>query len=237
MDTDLSTAPDVAKIAGRLVDLQRDPGVLSPREQQLVADVSALLAEWRRLARVLEGRRLDTGLQATVWRRLHPEDGSRGASIHGLATELGLKPYRVQQLARREESERWAEAYPAESIIRRLIRPWRNNGLCDTVFDALWYLTREERARVAARIALGDGRNAMSPIYQLWRHVRSGDVYAVATDPDTTIVAAAGPLHHSEQEAALAGDFDDDPDVRDDLAEHSDEYGLVEARCRYTVDG
>lgn len=66
----------------------------------------------------------------------------------------------------------------------------------------------------------------MTTTYELWQHKVSGEVYAVAHDCKT-ISAAAGPLHSSEWDAALTGDFDDDPEVREDLTNDSSSYKLV----------
>jgi len=63
-------------------------------------------------------------------------------------------------------------------------------------------------------------------IYQLWQHMTSGEVYVVQTDYGM-LLAAAGPLDYTEHAQALSGDFDDDPDVREDLTNHPDQYRLV----------
>jgi hypothetical protein len=54
----------------------------------------------------------------------------------------------------------------------------------------------------------------MATTFQTWRHKISGELYAVAFERDE-LFAASGPLHYSEAEAALAGNFDDDPEVRE----------------------
>jgi hypothetical protein len=64
--------------------------------------------------------------------------------------------------------------------------------------------------------------------YQLWKHDTSGDVYVVAIENYGTIVSAAGPLDHSTYAQALAGDFDDDHELRDDLIANNGFYTVYQ---------
>ncbi len=63
---------------------------------------------------------------------------------------------------------------------------------------------------------------------QLWRHVRSGEVWAVALGPDGQIIGACGPLDESEQDHRLLPEFHYDPEEAEDIRGHEDEFVLVE---------
>ena len=52
---------------------------------------------------------------------------------------------------------------------------------------------------------------------QIWAHVNSGERYIVVINEQGDVVEAAGPLHHSEINAALRDGFDSDGDVVTDL--------------------
>lgn len=58
---------------------------------------------------------------------------------------------------------------------------------------------------------------------EIWKHGIAGEVFAVKTKQDR-VVAAAGPLHHSEIENARTGNFDSDNELVDDLNRDADEY-------------
>jgi hypothetical protein len=62
-------------------------------------------------------------------------------------------------------------------------------------------------------------------IYQIWQHNVSGECYAVLV-VGGIVMGASGPLHHSDLDAALAGNWDNDEEVRHDLANHPDDYTL-----------
>lgn len=59
---------------------------------------------------------------------------------------------------------------------------------------------------------------------QLWQHSTSGEKYVVVVDTDGVVVQATGPLHHSEIDTALRGDFDSNPELVDDLNADTDSY-------------
>jgi hypothetical protein len=61
---------------------------------------------------------------------------------------------------------------------------------------------------------------------QIWRHSKSGEDFVVKVDDGGQAIEAAGPLHHSEVEAALKGDFDTDPEMVADMNEHGENYVL-----------
>lgn len=62
---------------------------------------------------------------------------------------------------------------------------------------------------------------------RLWQHKKSGDVYAVRYEFDDDfylhVMQAAGPLHHSEFDAALDG-FEDDPELAEVIDLHQFDY-------------
>ena len=62
---------------------------------------------------------------------------------------------------------------------------------------------------------------------QIWAHNKSGEQYVI-TEMDGEVVAAAGPLHYSEIALVLSEGFDSDDELVADIAEHEDEYRLVE---------
>lgn len=57
----------------------------------------------------------------------------------------------------------------------------------------------------------------------IWRHRHSGERYAVRLNEEGNLIAAAGPLHYLEIDHALAGDYDDDPPLREWI---TDEEGV-----------
>ena len=65
---------------------------------------------------------------------------------------------------------------------------------------------------------------------QIWQHITSGDRYAVEVDSYNQVVGATGPLHYSDIPAVLAGDWDLDPDVTQDIREDADNYRDVTSR-------
>ena len=70
-------------------------------------------------------------------------------------------------------------------------------------------------------------------IRQLWAHHRSGDVYVVELR-GSTVVAASGPLHYSEQGAALQAGVEYDPDVTAAVAADQESYRYLSSglyRC------
>lgn len=64
---------------------------------------------------------------------------------------------------------------------------------------------------------------------QLWRHRKSGDLYVIRLggDNEPVVVDATGPLHHSEVDTALRGDFDSDPELADWINENGDDFDWV----------
>ena len=61
-------------------------------------------------------------------------------------------------------------------------------------------------------------------ITQIWAHIASGEKYAVEIDGNDQVVGAAGPLHYSEIDQAIAGDWDADRDVTEDIKADADSY-------------
>lgn len=66
---------------------------------------------------------------------------------------------------------------------------------------------------------------------QLWQHTASGEKYAARADRDGNILNATGPLHHSEIEAAMSGNFDGDIDTIEDLTQNRELYTMIEERA------
>ncbi len=65
------------------------------------------------------------------------------------------------------------------------------------------------------------------PARQLWQHVTSGERYVVEIQSGR-VVEAAGPLHHGEIEAVMAGDFNCDPELAEDIDGDQGSYRLAE---------
>lgn len=63
---------------------------------------------------------------------------------------------------------------------------------------------------------------------QIWQHRTSGERYIVLVNTHTSeILEAAGPLHHSDISTALAGDYNADPELVEELGYEPDAYRLV----------
>jgi hypothetical protein len=63
--------------------------------------------------------------------------------------------------------------------------------------------------------------------YQLWMHKKSGETYVVEIAGNGKVFKANGPLHYSEEDAALDGDFDNDEDTRLWIEANQDDFNLV----------
>jgi hypothetical protein len=66
--------------------------------------------------------------------------------------------------------------------------------------------------------------------YEIWRHKTSGDAFAVHVTENGTVLAAAGPLHYTEHDGALADGFDADADLADELNADAESYRLERRR-------
>lgn len=63
---------------------------------------------------------------------------------------------------------------------------------------------------------------------EIWRHVRSGELFAVELPAvPGPVVGAAGPLGVGEVKRALAGDFDSDLRLANKLWLHGEDYVVV----------
>ena len=59
---------------------------------------------------------------------------------------------------------------------------------------------------------------------QIWAHIKSGERYAVRLDRNGMVMGANGPLHHREIPVVLAGDWDSDADVTEDIQNDAESY-------------
>lgn len=72
-----------------------------------------------------------------------------------------------------------------------------------------------------------EGDADMTTIMQLWQHVGSGEQFAVKVDELGNVIEACGPLYYSYVDQALAGDFDSDQELVDDLNSDSEHYNIA----------
>ena len=59
---------------------------------------------------------------------------------------------------------------------------------------------------------------------QLWQDKTSGERYVVTVNESGKVIDATGPLHHSEIDRAMGGDFDSSPELVEDLNTYADNY-------------
>lgn len=59
---------------------------------------------------------------------------------------------------------------------------------------------------------------------QLWQHKSSGETWAVEVSEAGKVLNACGPLHHSEFDAALAGEVDWDVEATEDIRADADNF-------------
>ena len=63
----------------------------------------------------------------------------------------------------------------------------------------------------------------------VWQHRTSGDRYIVESDLDYNVLAAVGPVNHTDIATMLdTGDWANDPELAADLNAHADEYRTLD---------